>query len=221
MWPDVRIMAGIEASTITSLGTCRLVIPRSESTMASAGPAASSAANEAAMASPSGRPGRPSRMAPHPSLGLRPAAARVSPQVANVCGKKARTTWPKMIGSDTFIMVALRCTEKSTPSSLARAIWRARKACRSATRSTAASTTSPARTGMGARSTGDGPVVGHQLDAQEVVGGHDHGTLGGAEVARVHVGHVGPRLRGPGAHPVRVRPGVVLDRRRARRSELP
>ncbi len=38
MWPLVRIIAGIEASTITSEGTCRLVIPRSESTIASAGP---------------------------------------------------------------------------------------------------------------------------------------------------------------------------------------
>ncbi len=36
MWPEVRIIAGIEASTITSLGTCRLVMPLSESTIASA-----------------------------------------------------------------------------------------------------------------------------------------------------------------------------------------
>ena len=34
----MRIAAGIEASMITSLGTCRLVMPRSESTMASARP---------------------------------------------------------------------------------------------------------------------------------------------------------------------------------------
>ena len=32
-WPLDRISAGIEASMITSLGTCRLVMPRSESTM--------------------------------------------------------------------------------------------------------------------------------------------------------------------------------------------
>ena len=38
--PEERIAAGIEASMITSLGTCRLVIPRSESTIASAGPSA-------------------------------------------------------------------------------------------------------------------------------------------------------------------------------------
>ncbi|MNY47071.1 hypothetical protein D3C86_1823090 [compost metagenome] len=41
--PDVRIMAGIEASTITSEGTWRLVIPLSEFTMASAGPFAMAA----------------------------------------------------------------------------------------------------------------------------------------------------------------------------------
>ena len=38
IWPLDRIAAGIDASMITSLGTCRLVMPRSESTMASAGP---------------------------------------------------------------------------------------------------------------------------------------------------------------------------------------
>ncbi len=39
--PEARISAGIDASTITSLGTCRLVMPRSESTMKRSGPAAS------------------------------------------------------------------------------------------------------------------------------------------------------------------------------------
>ena len=34
----------------------------------------------------------------------------------------ARTAWPKMIGSETFIMVALRWTENSTPCALASAI---------------------------------------------------------------------------------------------------
>ena len=34
-------------------------------------------------------------------------------------GKNAVTTWPKMIGSLTFIIVALRCTENSTSSALA------------------------------------------------------------------------------------------------------
>ena len=38
IWPEERTAAGIEASMITSLGTWRLVVPRSESTMASGGP---------------------------------------------------------------------------------------------------------------------------------------------------------------------------------------
>src|SRR4051812_43410595 len=38
IWPEVRMAAGIEASMMMSLGTCRLVMPRLESTIASAGP---------------------------------------------------------------------------------------------------------------------------------------------------------------------------------------
>jgi len=37
IWPDERIAAGIDASMITSLGTCRLVMPLLESTIASSG----------------------------------------------------------------------------------------------------------------------------------------------------------------------------------------
>jgi len=58
-----------------------------------------------------------------------------------------------MIGSETFIIVALRCTENSTFSALASAIWAARKASSGALRSTAASTISPASTGSAALST--------------------------------------------------------------------
>src|SRR5690348_47459 len=47
MWPDWRIMAGIDASTVTSLGTCKVVMPRSESTIARAGPSAISASMDA------------------------------------------------------------------------------------------------------------------------------------------------------------------------------
>ncbi len=36
--PLLRIAAGMDASMMTSLGTCRLVMPRLESTCASAGP---------------------------------------------------------------------------------------------------------------------------------------------------------------------------------------
>ena len=36
--PDVRIIAGMEASMITSLGTCKFVMPLSELTIAKSGP---------------------------------------------------------------------------------------------------------------------------------------------------------------------------------------
>ena len=48
-----------------------------------------------------------------------------------------------MIGSETFIMVALRCTENSTSSALARTICSVRKASSADAFMTVASTTSP------------------------------------------------------------------------------
>ena len=80
-----------------------------------------------------------------------------------------------MIGSETFIIVALRCTENSTPSSLARAICAveervaARRRCM-----TVASTTSPASTGTDSCSTVTAAVVGDELDAQGAVAADDH-----------------------------------------------
>ena len=122
MWPDVRIIAGIEASMITSEGTCRLVMPLSESTIAMSGPSSSPCWTAALMASPSGSDETAESSAPRPSLAEMPAAARAPPYCSNSVGKNARTTWPKMIGSETFIIVALRCTENSTSSAVARAI---------------------------------------------------------------------------------------------------
>ena len=151
-------------------------------------------------------------MPPRPSFGDRPAAASVSPYSANVFGKNARTTWPKMIGSETFIIVALRCTENSTPSALARAICAVRNSRSAATRMTDASTTSPARTGTDSRSTVVEPSSPDQLDAQRAGLGDHRGLLGGAEVVVAHGGDVRLRLGRPGAHAVRVGLGVVLDR---------
>ena len=58
-----------------------------------------------------------------------------------------------MIGSETFIIVAFRCTENSTSSALARAICSVRKRRSAATLMNVASTTSPARTGSASLST--------------------------------------------------------------------
>jgi hypothetical protein len=153
MWPEVRIIAGLEASTMTWLGTCRLVMPLSEFTIARRGPSARPCSMAALISSPLGRSARPSRMPPRPLLGDRPAASRSAPKRSKTSGRKARTTWPKMIGSMTFIIVALRCTENSTSCALARATCSRRKASRAATRMTVASTTSPSRTARPSLST--------------------------------------------------------------------
>ena len=58
-----------------------------------------------------------------------------------------------MIGSETFIIVALRCTENSTSSALARAICSVRKRRSAATFMKVPSTTSPASTGIDSLST--------------------------------------------------------------------
>ena len=64
-----------------------------------------------------------------------------------------------MIGSETFIMVAFRCTEKRTSSAFARASMLIRKARRLAACMTVASMTSPASTGSDWSSTFRSPAV--------------------------------------------------------------
>ena len=76
-----------------------------------------------------------------------------------------------MIGSETFIIVALRWTENSTSSALARAICAVEELVAARpTRMTVASTTSPASTGTDSLQHGRRAVVADELDAQGVVG---------------------------------------------------
>ncbi len=120
IWPEVRIAAGIDASMITSLGAWRFVMPRAESTIASGGPlsyAASIACSIAPRCS-SGSASIAFSSAPSPSFGLTPADFSASPYSSNTSAKYARTACPKMIGSDTRIIVVFRWTENSTPRAL-------------------------------------------------------------------------------------------------------
>ncbi len=77
MWPDWRIMAGIDASTMTSEGTWRFVIPRSELTIARRGPSArpSSIAWRTPAAVDSSSSPSPDRIAARPFSGERPASS--------------------------------------------------------------------------------------------------------------------------------------------------
>ena len=80
MRPLSRIIAGIEASTITSLGTCRLVMPLSEFTIASAGRSAYSAAMSASTCArtPASSCGRRAYRSPMPLFGLKPIVLSAS-----------------------------------------------------------------------------------------------------------------------------------------------
>ena len=75
-----------------------------------------------------------------------PAASSTSPCLANRSAKNTSTAWPKMIGSETFIIVAFMCSENSTPFALASAICSARNVRSAATLITVESMTSPAIT---------------------------------------------------------------------------
>ncbi len=159
MWPEVRIIAGIEASMMTSEGTWRLVMPLRSSTIASRGPSARPCSTAALIAAPSGRSSTAFSSAPRPLSGEMPAAASCSPYCSKRVGKKAWTAWPNRIGSETFIIVALRWIENRTSSALARAICSARKRRSAATFMKVASTTSPASTATSSLSTVSVPSV--------------------------------------------------------------
>ena len=108
--------------------------------------------------------------------------------------------------------MALRWSENSTPWSLAAAISRSRKAHSAARLITVASRISPAWRPTEGREDGHGAVGGDQLDLHLGGGVDGDGPLVGAEVAAVHGGHVGLRIRRPRPHRMRVLAGVALDR---------
>ena len=136
--------------------------------------------------------------------GRRPRGASASACFAKISGKNARTPWPKMIGSETFIIVAFRCSENRTPLALASAICSARNASSAARRMTAESTISPSCTSRPSLRTVTSPSVADVLDAQRVGRRHGHRRLRGAEVAVAHRRDVRRGLRRPGAHRMRV-----------------
>ncbi len=199
---------------ITSLGTCRLLMPLSESTIASGGPSARPCWTAALMASPSGSDSTAESSAPRPSFGEMSAAFSCSPYCSNSVGKNACTAWPKMIGSETFIIVALRCTDSSTSVGLGpRDLLGEEPAQRGDVHEGGVDDLAGQHLHLVLEHR-DGAVGGLVLDAQRVVVGHHDRLLVRAEVVLTHGGHVGLGVRAPGAHPVRVRLGVGLHRRR-------
>ena len=135
---------------------------------------------------------------------------------SNTSAKKARTAWPKMIGSETFIIVAFRCSENSTPCSLASAICSARNAssARAAHHRARRRSRRPAPA-TDSLSTVTVPSLGDVLDPQRrrrrrsVTDCSVERKSPSPIVATCDLG-----VRRPGAHRVRVLAGVLLHRGR-------
>mmetsp|Transcript_18598 Transcript_18598/g.46635 ORF Transcript_18598/g.46635 Transcript_18598/m.46635 type:complete len:298 (+) Transcript_18598:1467-2360(+) len=100
-------------------------------------------ASTSARRAASGRSAILSYTSARPLLGLTLRRAKRSACFSKTSLKKTVTMWPNMMGSETFIMVALRCTEKRTPLALASSISAATKSRSFATSRRAASMTSP------------------------------------------------------------------------------
>ena len=191
-------------------------MPLFESTMAMVGPSSKpclTAASTSARSS-AGRPSTALSTAPSPSLGDAPTDASEPAYLSKTSGKKARTTCPKMIGSETFIIVALRCTEKRTPSALARCDLLGEEVAQLRHVHERRVDDLTGEDGDRLLEHRGGPVGTDELDAQGVVGRQDDGRLVVAEVVRTHRRDVGLGLGAPGAHGVRVLAGVALHRRR-------
>ena len=148
--PDSRIIAGIEASMITSLGTWRLLMPLSELTMARAGRLAYSAWMSALIAafSASGSVSILVIISPTPVSGSTPIFFSVAPCFLNTSAKNTDTQWPNRMGSEIFIMVVLRCSENRMPSFFAASIALLKKASSALAFITEQSMISPALSGI-------------------------------------------------------------------------
>mmetsp|Transcript_20806 Transcript_20806/g.64519 ORF Transcript_20806/g.64519 Transcript_20806/m.64519 type:complete len:207 (+) Transcript_20806:694-1314(+) len=108
-----------------------------------------------------------------PFLGDTPSLAKVAACFSKASLKKTDTTWPKMMGSDTFIMVALRCSETIRSSALACVSSCSMKAHSAAADMREASITSPACSLVSALSTcASAPPSGTNSMRTDVASGH-------------------------------------------------
>ena len=111
----------MDASIITSLGTCKLVTPLSEFTMAKFGPSVNAFSKAASISKRCVSSNLFSfcRMLSYPLLGLTPIFLKTLLYFSKTSAKNKRIACPKIIGSLTFIIVAFMCRESKTPEDFA------------------------------------------------------------------------------------------------------
>ncbi len=197
---------------MTSLGTCRLVIPRSESTMARAGPSASSASKDALISAPSGSDSRPTKMAAEPVV--RAEACRGKRRA--VAGESLREEGAHHMAEDDRVRdlhhrglevhreqdaVGLGPSDLGGQERAQRRDTHHRRIHYLARQNR---NRLPKNGGLA--------VITQKLDAQRPGLADHRGLLGGPEVVVVHVRDVRLRIGRPRSHAVGMCPGIVLDR---------
>ncbi len=197
---------------MTSLGTCRLVMPLSESTIARAGPSASSASKDAWIsAPPSGSEPRPLRMPPRPSFGGEAGGG----ELVAVLGEGVREEGAYRVAEDDRVgdlhHGGLEVQGEQHALGLGAGDLRGEELAQRGDAHDGRVDDLALEDGYGLAEHGGGAVVTVQFDAERAVLGDDRGLLGGAEVVDAHGGDVRLRVGRPGAHAVRVGLGVVLD----------
>ena len=114
IFPPPLTKAAIEASTIISEGTWKLVIPLSEFTIATLGPFAKAVSISALISASWAFPFILSKRSAKPLFGFISKDLKVSAYLVKTSLKKVSTIAPKTIGSEIFIIVAFRWAERST-----------------------------------------------------------------------------------------------------------
>ena len=142
-------------------GTCRLVIPFSESTIATAGLLENMVSISAKISFflSAGKFSKLFVKCPKPLFTLTPISSKTSWCFANKSLKKTLTACPKIIGSETFIIVAFICNENNTFCFFASAISVSKKDNNAFLLKVVASMISPAKREIFSFKTVDSPFV--------------------------------------------------------------
>ena len=214
--PESRIIGGIDASMMMSLGTCRLVMPRSESTIASAGPSWRRGGDRALDRGALGV-GERAHAGEHVGEAVVGVHADAVEGVAVLREHVSEVRLHRVAEDDRVGDLHHRGLEVDREQHALRLRGRhllGEERVEVACAHEGGVDDLTGKDGDRLLQHGDSAVARDELDLEVVGGGEGDRLLVGAEVVVTHRGHARLRIARPRAHLVRVRAGVVLDRRR-------
>ena len=217
MWPEVRIIAGIEASTMTSLGTCRFVMPLSELTIARRGPSARPLVDGGLDLVAVGQGGEAVEDAAEAVVGGQAGGGEVGAVGLEDLGEERLDD---VAEDDRVADLHHRGLEVHREQHVvglgAGDLVRRRNASSAADAQHGGVDDLALEHRQAVLEHGGGAVGGDVADGEGVVGAEHDRLLVVAEVVDAHRRDVGLAVGAPGAHRVRVLAGVVLHRRAGR-----